>query len=283
MRRFELVLATEDDARREWNRICFVGKALQDREKAGERLADHEASFLRQALRTFQGGSKEFTSAFLDRENRRRTEEYESELKRRQSRWDQLVPKRYANCTLDNFVVEHPGQAEALAKIRAFADQLDRHVRDGINIVFHGPAGVGKDHVMFGLLRIAILEAAPRVGAVHWVGTEMGRVARQTKAGSSGRVKTAVDPFEGRVTDVDILAISDPVLAGEKLQFFELQLCHNLVERAYSYRSPVWVTINATKRAELDEMLTRPVADRILDGAFVVHFNWPSFRKKGEF
>jgi DNA replication protein DnaC len=69
------------------------------------------------------------------------------------------IPKRYENCSFENFEIHDPSQKDALKYSRKFAaDYPDRNV----GLLFIGPCGVGKTHLAVALLREIIqVKAAP--------------------------------------------------------------------------------------------------------------------------
>jgi hypothetical protein len=212
----------------------------------------------------------------------------------RLDRWESFAPARYRDCTLDNYKIseddsEHAKRQEAvLGRVRRFAEKLPEHIENGVNIVFYGPPGTGKTHVLAALLRDAVVN----VGCLAtWkTGAEINRESdprtkdySDRKPITGSRYNPLDDIFE-RMTDRNrILAIDDPALPGQPLAFYTLTAVTSMVDDAYQCRWPVWITINATNQNQIVELISGPVADRLKDGALTAFFDWPSYRRKGEF
>lgn len=198
----------------------------------------------------------------------------------RAHQWERLMRSRprYAECSFANFVATTDAQVAALARVKRFAENLEDHVAAGVNVILHGPCGTGKDHLMTALMRVVVweFENHPRIHLFDGV-----TLAARAK---NDRGKPLDDIFaENHETAPQILAISDPVMVGETAKFYQMERLTELIDGQYRTRRPVWVTVNAATRDELYGMLTPPLADRLVDGAFTLFTDWPSFRRKGEF
>lgn len=200
---------------------------------------------------------------------------YDERLKR----WHKFTESRarYRDCSFDNFVVTTPEQQAALDRVRRFAENLEEHIASGVNVVFHGPVGTGKDHLLHALMRVVYMELAEKIDIHYHRGVDLSARAKQHRGMVTDRGWFDDAPPLG------ILAISDPVLSGESAKFYELQRLFELIDFQYSNKWPTWITVNASSRDELNTMLTPAVADRLRDGAFAVHCNWASYRKAGSF
>lgn len=65
------------------------------------------------------------------------------------------IPKRYENCTLDNYEVHHPSQGDALKIARKF---VKNYPAQEVGLLFIGPCGVGKTHLAVAVIRELILK-----------------------------------------------------------------------------------------------------------------------------
>ena len=70
------------------------------------------------------------------------------------------IGQRYKSCTLDSFSIYDPRQRVIIGEIRAFAADLQGEIDAGRNVLFFGPPGTGKDHLLVALLK----EARARLG-----------------------------------------------------------------------------------------------------------------------
>lgn len=170
---------------------------------------------------------------------------------------------RYANCTLTNFHVATKEQRDAVAKVELYLASLGDNVAGGNSLIFYGPCGSGKDHLMAAAMMFAI----ERGYNVHW----------HNGLDWYGRVRDNIDRTESFLRELitpSILAISDPVppaVAGTKadgdLSSWRIELLQRVVDGRYRACRPTWITINVTGRQGLYERLSAPLADRLMDGA----------------
>jgi hypothetical protein len=230
-----------------------------------DRLSWHEECETRRQLEDVRGYSDEDA-------HRAWNARIQHEHGKRLALWEKLTAERsrYAHCALDNFQATTPEQQAALERVKRFAEELETHIENGTNVIFYGSCGSGKDHLLFALLRIVVMELSPTVPIDFFRGCDLAATAKETRG-----KKLGVGPR--------ILAISDPVLAGQAAMYYEHQRLHELVDWQYQARLPVWVTVNASTRDEFNAMLTPAVADRLRDAAFALHCDWVSHRQVASF
>lgn len=60
------------------------------------------------------------------------------------------IPKRYQNCTFENFEVHDPSQKKALKIAKKFSDN---YPEQDVGLLFIGPCGVGKTHLAVAFIR----------------------------------------------------------------------------------------------------------------------------------
>jgi DNA replication protein DnaC len=65
------------------------------------------------------------------------------------------IPKRYENCTLDNYEVHHASQGDALKISKKFVKNFPAQ---DIGLLYIGPCGVGKTHLAVAVIRELILK-----------------------------------------------------------------------------------------------------------------------------
>jgi DNA replication protein DnaC len=183
--------------------------------------------------------------------------------------------ERYLDCTLENFQTDLPWRAEVLQAVRTIERNLEEHLRAGRNLVFAGPCGTGKDHLLAALLRVVVLELLQRPKVVFTRGVDACDSAK-----ARGKNRTVELPTVGKGGGAQVLlAISDPVISGCPLRHYEAKRLFQLVDQQYSRRQPIWTTINAQNRAEADELLTAPVSDRLFANALTVFFDGDTYRQ----
>lgn len=197
----------------------------------------------------------------------------------KQETWDSYVKQRgtrYKPCRFETFNVAIPPQKSALESVRAVARLEHKSLP---NMVLTGKCGTGKDH----LATAAVFELVARMdGKTSRFGVEFCSGAmlfsRLRDAITDEKTEREVlSPLCG----ASLLVLSDLCQSGGTLTEYQRQIVYRVVDQRYNNCKPVWLTINATGRAGLCEMLGAAVVDRLLDGAVVVECNWESYRKLG--
>jgi DNA replication protein DnaC len=211
-------------------------------------------------------------------EQRRRDEERRLQLieLQRQDRIAQIVKDggpRYhpERVSLNNYQCHHKGQAQVLARIRELAGRLPEAIKQGECLLLIGTVGTGKDHLLASLL--------------HLVTKEHGHSARWlTGQGFYEKLRNLMrnnhsdEHYLHQLTEADVLAFSDPVLASGGASEWELRQLFAIVDARYQKLRPTWVSLNAANEAEAKSLLTSAVFDRLRHGGHVLCLLWPSFR-----
>lgn len=65
------------------------------------------------------------------------------------------IPRRYENCTLENYETHHPSQGDALKISRKF---VRNYPAQEVGLLYIGPCGVGKTHLAVAVIRELILK-----------------------------------------------------------------------------------------------------------------------------
>ena len=135
-----------------------------------------------------------------------------------------------------------------------------------------GPAGTGKDHLLVALLREAIVCYGFKV---QWLnGQNLFRMFRdQIDSGKSEA--SFIQAFERP----DILAISDPIPPKGETSNYTAHMLYQIIDSRYRVMKSTWVTANVATRQEGEAALSAPIFDRLLDNAFTLFCNWPSYRQ----
>lgn len=190
-------------------------------------------------------------------------------------RWKMFVRdigERYAECTLDNYQIsKDSAEAEDQSSV---VERLRRHVEkptNGKSVVFFGPAGTGKDHLMVALCRAAIHRGA----IVKWVnGMDL-----------YGDIRDAMDSEKTEAsmlaayTEAGILAISDPLPPWGDLTQHQAGMLFRIIDRRYRDCKATWMTANFSDGEEASKRLGVQIIDRMKDGAITLSCDWKSYRK----
>lgn len=219
---------------------------------------------------------------FLD--SRRREQAIEQAERERQraereqwlgERWLKIVGnrERYLGCRLENWQAHGDKQQTAKQQLEEFASRIEEHTLAGRNLLLYGTVGTGKDHAMVALLHRLNYSGMDPLPAMSWLrGIDITATAKE----QLGR------PVHRRYSDEwrpAVVAISDPALTGDELLWYARQRLYQIVDDAYADRTSVWLSVNASNRQQLEEMLSPQVVDRVADNCVAIHFDFPSHRK----
>lgn len=187
------------------------------------------------------------------------------------------IPRRFRGRTFENYRVEddaaESGQALALKRSKAFAENFPKAMELGASFVFCGKPGTGKthlacaigNHVMeaFGhsVSFITVFEVAQRIKATY----------------RDGNNKTETDVMRS-FAQVDLLILDEVgVQFGTK---FEEVIITDIINRRYADMRPTIILSNLNSD-ELSEYLGARVVDRMYEGGGgVLAFDWTSYRSK---
>ncbi|MDE2468324.1 MAG: ATP-binding protein [Bradyrhizobium sp.] len=180
------------------------------------------------------------------------------------------VPPRFADCTLDSYVVTNEGQRRSLDFSLELASALAEKTEGGRSAVFCGLPGTGKTHLACSLVKATI--QADRTALF----TTAIRLVRRIKETWS---KTSSES-ESEVID-DFVRPSLLVIDEIGVQFgsdTEKMLLFDVLNERYEQRKSVVLVSNLSIDGVKD-FLGERVFDRLReDGGVYIPFNWESFR-----
>lgn len=207
---------------------------------------------------------------------------WHSQRERRLRVWRNHRGSRYADCTLDTFVVNGARMQAAHDKVSEILepDRMKDLLSEGANVVFYGPPGTGKDHLLAAMINRLLGGGVEYVSAPRERSTK--KQARELHWTTGVQLCSIFRDFDDRdefvmCQRIPILAISDPVVA--ELTAFQAERYYELLDYRYNHKLPTWITANVADSSDLATKLTPQVADRIRHGAVAIHCNWESFRK----
>lgn len=202
-----------------------------------------------------------------------RDQESEAQVRRRRlARFDRSVGARYAKASLDNFETRGKADHAVLCTLITYSTRMDDEVAQGNGILLYGPAGTGKDHLLVGLARQAIMDHGLDVGFAS--GVDLFMLMRAAiKKGSDERdvLKVLVAP--------DILLLSDPAPPRGAVTDYQAQAIYQVVDARYRAMRPTWVSLNVKSSQDADDRLGPQAVDRLTHGALVLKCEWPSYRR----
>lgn len=184
--------------------------------------------------------------------------------------------KRYELCQLKEFDVgndEHTkAKQDAVCKVQSFCEQLEQG-NCKRNLIFAGPSGSGKDHLMFYTLRYAVMKCGIKA---NWTdGLAFFGSLRDAMSSQTSEYEVMKDLFRP-----DVLAISDPVPPIGQLSDYQRNMLYRLIDERYSHCKPIWITVNAANAQELDDRMGVQLVDRLLHDAVAINCYWPSYRRQ---
>ena len=182
--------------------------------------------------------------------------------------------RRYARCTFDNL---RPPATNAIQfrrvvhNLRKFCEAMpDRLSAAEGSVVLLGPPGTGKDHMLVALMGSAIVDHGFQV---QW--SDGLRLYAQIKAAiSSNNTEDLLRAY----SNVQILALSDPVPPRDELSSYEMMILRDIIERRYSTGRATWVTTNVMTPDDAKRLFTEALLGRIRHGALELFCNWESHR-----
>lgn len=197
-----------------------------------------------------------------------------------EQRFARLVGKAYSGCRLDNFQIapDWPMEArEQAGKVLGCLKAVSGSIRDAVahcrGLVLYGDPGVGKDHLIVGVM---------------WSAMQADMRCKYTNGGKFAAL--AMDQFGDarqpeRIwleewTKPDILTISDPDGNRQSgLTDHVRDTLQKVVDARCGLGKPTWITINGHDPGTFAARLSERTWDRLLHKAWLLHCSWPGSRR----
>lgn len=195
-------------------------------------------------------------------------------LRHRRQHWAAIVASagtRYAEASLQTFEQATADHKRAVNLVTNYMGELDTgHAR---SLIFIGPPGTGKDHMMMAVLRYAVM----RLGMVSAWADGQAWFGAVRDAYASEETETPLVNFACRSA---MFGISDPIPANGAITEHQRNVLFRVIDGRYRNYRPTLATLNVATRAELDNRLGDSLADRLCEDAIVVPCNWQSYRRQ---
>lgn len=184
---------------------------------------------------------------------------------------------RYLDCMLQNFEADTEEKRGVVKQLEEMiVERKCVETCNGNNLVFVGPVGTGKDHLMTAAIRgLTMCDFFKSGQTVIWEnGSRLFAKFRDGISDGAGEIAG-----RSEYTSCRLLVLSDLCRAGQTLKEFQQQIIYDIIDRRYSFRRPTWVSINASGRGEMVSMFGADIVDRLLHDATVISCVWDSYRK----
>lgn len=190
---------------------------------------------------------------------------------------DKAVGFRYQDCTVDGFDVGNddftPERIKAVEAARDYVLNFPKYFADGRGMVWIGPKGTGKDHLMVAVIRA--IATASGCQSIRFRSGEQFFDEFKALIGTGGSYAEQAEKSSWQ----PILALSDPLPVKGELSDHDQGCLFRVLLRRYREMRPTLATINVANRDELEQRMGPQSADRLLENAFIVKCNWPSYRQ----
>lgn len=211
-----------------------------------------------------------------EREHAQRMREHQVQQLRQRWLW---MAGPYAEATFASFQLhgDDDDQREQSRIIQELKDlDIDQEFQNGTNLLFIGPCGTGKDHLLFSLMR-SIYQSH---GVTYLNGADFRLKAREARRDGNGSEESLIDSL----SKAELLCLSDPSPAGgASLSESQADVLYHVIERRCFKQRPTWATINLPAGSDLREtairIFTAQVWDRLKHRSIIVPCRWESYRK----
>lgn len=216
------------------------------------------------------------TSEEIERRRRERADcEWSQHIERCERSLVTCIGPRYARCRASNWEYSpDPEVAEkqraVLNKLEAYAKNMQANIEAGRGVVFYGPTGTGKDHLLAALM----FHAAKKGISVTW----RNGVKLYANLRDSFDSERTEGSFAKELIDPQVLAISDPLPPFGALTQFQSTFLFSVLDERYRLMRPTWITSNFRDGQEAADRMGVQIIERLKDQSLALHCNWPSYR-----
>ncbi len=181
------------------------------------------------------------------------------------------IPERFADRTLEGYVVTCEHSKSALAIAQDYADRFEEVMQKGSCLIFCGDVGTGKTHLAIGIANeilkrdyqpvfVSVIKAIRKIKETY---------SRDSEITEDDAIRSFVDPDLLILDEVGVQFGSDT----EKLYLFEI------INGRYEQMKPTLLISNLGTK-ELEGFIGSRVMDRLREsGGKAVIFNWKSYRR----
>lgn len=182
---------------------------------------------------------------------------------------------RYCNATLENYEVYDDRQRQVLGRLGRFAETMPEHLKGGGGLLLCGDPGTGKDHLIAALLKLAV---SLHGLAVEWF--DGGDLFDKIHAAMREDDGEAWRRLSSELQKPHILALSDPQPPQDALSPAQVRRLRDMIDKRYRAGKSTWLTTNVDQKDYAEQLLTKPVMDRLKESSGSILCDWPSYRAR---
>lgn len=180
---------------------------------------------------------------------------------------------RYCNATLENYEVYDNRQRDVVRRLGRFAEAMPSHLKGGGGLLLCGDPGTGKDHLIASLLKLAV---ALHGLSVAWYdgGDLFDKIHAAIRVDDCGQWNR----LSGELQSPHIMALSDPQPPQDALSPPQVRRLRDIIDKRYRAGKSTWLSTNIDQKEYAEQLLTRPVMDRLKESSGSILCDWPSYR-----
>lgn len=180
------------------------------------------------------------------------------------------IPKKFMDSGFKNYPIDYPSQEIAVASMRMYVRTLHEHLSDGSGMILCGAIGTGKTRLACALANNAISKlASVRYCTVSDMLTEIKKSYSTEGMTEQGQIDKFVRYLDLLILDeIDVMRGTE----SDNLLLFQVVNGRNLAMKPT-------IAITNRKHDELAQYIGDRTADRLLENATIISFDWPGYRK----
>lgn len=181
------------------------------------------------------------------------------------------IPSRFTDRSLDGYEATTERKQKALASCREYAENFDKHHRDGRCLMLMGLPGTGKTHLACGIANYLIRQRG-RTAVYRTVGGMLIDLKSSYDRQSEHSESQVMDGL----TKPDLLVLDE--IGATKPTEFEMATLFAVINARYEQQLPTLIVSNLAPK-ELHTAIGERCVDRLREGGgIVVGFDWESKR-----
>ncbi len=181
------------------------------------------------------------------------------------------IPKRYMDCSFDNYVVDCEGQQTALEVCRDYAMHFEERARKGSCLLLCGMPGTGKNHLAAAIAQAVLLQG---YSVLQITAHDLIARIRQTWQRGEGRKEEREVIREFATAGLLILDEVGKTFGGdgERVHLFEV------IDHRYREMKPTLILSNESVEG-IEHYLGTAAFDRLCQDGELLFFDWESHRR----